>query len=284
MAQSEIGFQLPELTVGDFERGWIRFELIAAAKDWNNAKRLAIIPTLLHGKLIDFYTELEDATKADLAALKAALQEKAGFKTDPLVALRKFNLRDQQPNERVNDYASDLKRLFKQAYPEEETNSAVLLQRFLTGLQPPVARQMLLRKKPANLKDAIEDAKAVEYALAFEDVEAGLSSEPINLFHKKGNRQQEQQVQDKYLQLCQTVETLTKQVESLETSLRKVQEDPPLRSRFPQASRYGHRGRQRGRGTCHCCGQYGHFYRQCPLNYQGPAPTVDSRWSKPRTL
>ena len=242
MAQSEIGFQLPELTVEDFERGWIRFELIAATKDWNNAKQLAIIPTLLRGKLIEFYTELEDATKADLAALKAALQEKAGFKMDPLVVLRKFNLRNQQSNERVNNYASDLKRLFKQAYPEEETNSAVLLQRFLTGLQPLVARQMLLRKKPSNLKDAIEDAKAVE--IAFEDVEAGLSSEPINLLHKKGNKQQEQQVQDKYLQLCQTVETLTKQVESLETSLRKVQEDPPVRSRFPQASRYGHRGRQ----------------------------------------
>ena len=141
---------------------------------------------------------------------------------------------------------------------------------------------MLLRKKPANLKDAIKDAKAVEYALAFEDAEAGLSSEPINLLHKKGNRQHEQQLQDKYLRLYQTMETLTKQVESLETSLCKVQEDPPVRSRFPQASRYNHRGRQRGRRTCHCCGQYGHFYQQCPLNYQGPAPMVDSRWSKPR--
>ena len=283
MAQSDIGFQLPELSVDDFERGWIRFELIAAAKDWNTAKRLAIIPTLLRGKLIDFYTELEDATKTDLTALKTALQEKAGFKTDPLVASRKFNLRDQQPNERVNDYTSDLKRLFKQAYPDEGTNSAVLLQRFLTGLQPPVARQMLLRKKPENLSDAIENAKAVEYALAFEDAEAGLSSEPINLLHKKGNKQPEQQTQDKYLQLCQTVETLTKQVESLETSLHKVQEDPPTRPRFPQASRYDQRGRRRGRGTCHCCGQYGHFYRQCPLNFQGPAPMVDSRWSKPQT-
>ena len=80
---------------------------------------MAIVPTLLCGKLIDFYTELEDATKNDLAALKAALQEKAGFKTDPLVASRKFNLRDQQPNERVNDYVSDLKCLFKQAYPDD---------------------------------------------------------------------------------------------------------------------------------------------------------------------
>ena len=135
-----------------------------------------------------------------------------------------------------------------------------MLQRFLTGLQPPVACQMLLRKKPENLSDANKNANAVEYALAFEDTEARLSSEPINLLHKKGNRQPEQQTQDKYLQLYQTVETLTKQVELLETSLRKVQEDPPARPRFLQASRYGQRGRQRGRDTCHCCGQYGHFY------------------------
>ena len=171
---------------------------------------MVIVPTLLRGKLIDFDTELEDATKDDLAALKATLQEKAGFNTDPLVASRKFNLHDQQPNERVNDYVSDLKCLFKQVYPDEDANSAVLLQRFLTELQPLIVRQMLLRKKPENLNDAIEGAKAVEYALGFEDTEAGLSLEPVNLLHRKDSRQQYNQLQDEYLKLHKTVETLAK--------------------------------------------------------------------------
>ena len=89
---------------------------------------------------------------------------------DQLLASQKFNLRDQHPNEKVCDYASDLQRLFKQAYPEG-ADSPVLLQRFLTGLKPPIAHQMLLKKnKPENLKDAIDGAITVEYALGFEGV------------------------------------------------------------------------------------------------------------------
>ena len=82
MAQIEL--QLPELTTEDFQRAWTRFELVVAAKEWNEAKRLtivpSIVPTLLRGKLIliDFYTEFDEATKGDLhgSTLKLALQEK----------------------------------------------------------------------------------------------------------------------------------------------------------------------------------------------------------------
>ena len=36
----------------DCERGWTRFTLVAAAKEWDNAKRQTVVPTLLHGKLV----------------------------------------------------------------------------------------------------------------------------------------------------------------------------------------------------------------------------------------
>ena len=297
-AQTDLGLQLPELTVDNFQRAWTRFELVAVAKDWDEAKRRTVVPTLLRGKLIDFYTELEEGTRNDLAALKAALQEKAGLKTDPLVASRNFNTRDQRPNEKVIDYATELKQLFKQAYPGEGVDSTVLLQRFLTGLRPSIARQMLLQKKPDNLKSAIEGAVTVEYALNFESTEAGRSSEPINLLHNKDSKHKDNQLQEEYVKLHKTVENLTKQMESLETALRKSQETPPAKPRY-QVARQGQRGRRRDRGACHSCGEYGHFYRQCPLNYQGPtpmggsryhqyplnyqgsAPTVESRWSRP---
>ena len=89
MAQMEL--QLPELTAENFQRAWTQFELVAVAKEWNKAKQLAIVPTLLRGKLIDFYTEFDDATKRDLSRLKQTLQEKAGLKKDPLMASRNFN-------------------------------------------------------------------------------------------------------------------------------------------------------------------------------------------------
>ena len=74
--------------------------------------------TNFHGKLIDFYTKLDGATRNNLVALKLAFQEKAGLKIDPRMASRNFNLQDQQPNENINDYVSDFKHLFKQERSE----------------------------------------------------------------------------------------------------------------------------------------------------------------------
>lgn len=125
MAQLEL--PLPELVAEDFTRSWTRFELVASAKEWSTAKQLAVIPTLLRGKLIDYYVDLDDATKADLKLLKAALQERAGKKEDPLVVSRNFNKRNQNFDERVSDYASSLKKLFTSAYPGEALSSTVLL-------------------------------------------------------------------------------------------------------------------------------------------------------------
>ena len=94
----------------------------------NANKWLAVIPTLLRGRLIDYYVELDDETKGDLRLLKVALQERAGTKEDPLLASKNFNQRSQGPDEKVNDYASALKKLFKIPYPNEAATSTVLLQ------------------------------------------------------------------------------------------------------------------------------------------------------------
>ena len=53
---------------------------VATAKEWDEAKQLAVIPALLRGKLIDYYVDLNDTTKGDLKLLRAALEERAGKK------------------------------------------------------------------------------------------------------------------------------------------------------------------------------------------------------------
>ena len=73
---TSLDLQLPVLVAKDFQHGWTRFEFVAAAKEWTANKQLTVIPILLRGKLIDYYVELEDATKNDLALLKAALLDK----------------------------------------------------------------------------------------------------------------------------------------------------------------------------------------------------------------
>ena len=91
-------------------------------------------------------------------------------------------------------------------------DSTVLLQKFLTGLRPPIARQMLLKKKPENLSAAVKEAVTVEYALQFDQTNfepkiTYLSEQPINMITDKNKRTAKQ---DKYAKLQKTVEDLAK--------------------------------------------------------------------------
>ena len=144
---------------------WIRFELVAKAKELDAAKQLTVLPTLLRGKLLDHFVDSDDDTMSDLKKLHAAHIAASGMLEDPLSAAKSFSAHDQRPDEKVADFASAIKKLFRQAYPEERVASKVLLQQFLTGLQVPISQQLLLRGRPDQMENAIKDATEVEYAL-----------------------------------------------------------------------------------------------------------------------
>ena len=114
MAES-LELPLSEPLTEDFKWGWRHFEFIAAAKQWSAEKQLVVILTLLRGKLIDNYVKWPEATKADLGRLKAVLQDRAGIKEDPLIISKQFNQQNQELKEKVKDFASTLKLLFKDA-------------------------------------------------------------------------------------------------------------------------------------------------------------------------
>ena len=214
MAQMDL--PLPEITKEDFLRAWTRFELVAAAKDWNAAKRATVLPTLLRGKLVDIYIELSEETRGDLAEVKKALMSKAGLTKDPLVAGKEFIARIQKDGEPVNTFTSELKLLFSQAYPLEEPTSGILLQRFLTGLLPSLSRQVLLRGKPTSLEQAFKDAEEIEYALSFQtSVE-----QP-----KEINTLPPQQGSTELEKLQETLEKMSKRLGELEISLKEKEKD-----------------------------------------------------------
>lgn len=74
----------------NFKRAWTRFELLAKAKEWNAAKQLIVLPTLLQGKLVDYYTEFDDDTKGNIGKIRLTLAKATGRVEDPLVADRTF--------------------------------------------------------------------------------------------------------------------------------------------------------------------------------------------------
>ena len=56
--------------------------------------------------------------------------EAVGIVHDPLTAGQAFMSRHQSAGETVRDYAADVKKLFKESYPEEALSSPIFLQRF----------------------------------------------------------------------------------------------------------------------------------------------------------
>ena len=252
MAQS-LDLPLPEITVNDFHRSWTRFELVASAKEWDEAKQRLILPTLLRGKLVDAYVLLNDTARTSLGNIKKALIKGVGILRDPLITGQAFMSRHQSAGETVRDYVADIKKLFKESYPEEPQTSPILLQRFLTGLVPSICRQLLLRGKPTMIEQAITDATSIEYALNFEPASEECSE--VNIVHKPRPQQADSSDSQK---LHSLVESMTKKMAKLEAKL-----DSATRNQ----QRYS--GRRRPSNTdnpraCWQCGEPGRVCRYCP--------------------
>ena len=262
---TQLDLPLPEITVEDFKRAWTRFELVAEAKNWNEDKRKVIVPTLLRGKLVDIYINIDEETRGNLQNLKKELMRQAGLVRDPLTAGQSFMSRRQGPSESVSDFAADLKKLFVESYPDEQTTSAILLQRFLTGLLPNISRQLLLKGKPTSLEAAVVDARDIEFAFAFEPPQD--EQQDINVVHNKPvpTTTEAQKLQS-------VLEQVTKRLETLET---KLEASSKSNQRYnPQRLRSVRQQFRNPDRVCWLCGEVGHIRRQCPLNENGPARTV----------
>ena len=270
---------LPEITVEEFSRAWNRFELVSTAKGWDADKQAAILPTLLRGKLVDHYVDLDVATKVDLQQQKTALMGKTGLAQDPLTAGKSFIARCQRSGEKVADFASDLKKLFKQAYPEELLTSGILLQHFVTGLMPRISQQILLKGKPTKFEEAVMSAEGLEYALNFKhkSPDPTTQTDEINAVGKPHCSEDPKLI----TQVQQALDQMTERLESLETRLQldcdgsSYKSPRNFRCRGPSNGTRGKSKLNQECRSCWECGELGHLQRNCPhLNYHGPARTV----------
>ena len=93
---------------------------------------------------------------------------------------------------------------------------------------------MLLRNKPADFAAALKDATEIEYALEFDNTD--------NSINAIGHGAQKTAQTSDNVSLRQTLETLTKRLESLEATMQKTHKAQTT-SRSPQ-ERDGHSNRQ----------------------------------------
>ena len=188
--------------------------------------------------------------------------KQAGLVRDPLTAGQLFMSRYQLPGEKVRDFAAELKKLFTESYPSEPLTTAILLQRFLTDLSPPICHQLLLKGQPNSLDEAIKQATDAEYALSFESTQEEVHH--VNAVHQKLPQQPSQQSG----QLEIMMEKMTKRLEALETKL--------------QQPRGSYRRPKPPRRLCWICGEpgLGHLQKDCPLNEERSTQKVGG-WPKP---
>ena len=239
MAQ-QLELLLPEITTEDFERSWIRLNLVAAAKKWDKAKQLSIVLALLRGKLVEIFVDLEDEEKADIKTMKRALSAQVGLTSDLLASDRRFNDRKQEPGEKVSNYAREIKRFYSRAYPGEDAQSIVLVQQFLIGLWASISQQLLLKEHPATMDKVLKGAIDVEYALQF-------GQETVEVHAVQCT------IEDKCLeQLSQTVERMAMQMGKLESQLQADRNRPLERSSNSNRMARCH-------NLCFLCGQEGQF-------------------------
>ena len=125
--------------------------------------------TFLSEKLLDSYLELskEERSSLQFLALETLLVERCSLTKDPLVAGKQFMTRCQGQTEKTSKFVADIKPQFKCVYPSESGELAVLLQHFLTGLQPTISLELLLNVKPHSIVKAVKQANEIEYALKF---------------------------------------------------------------------------------------------------------------------
>jgi len=63
---TSLDLPLPEITSKEFQQAWTRFEL---AKEWSDDSKKLVLPTLLHGKLVEYYVDADNATRENLTDL-----------------------------------------------------------------------------------------------------------------------------------------------------------------------------------------------------------------------
>ncbi|KAL5484375.1 hypothetical protein EMCRGX_G020856 [Ephydatia muelleri] len=229
-------YALHEISVEDFERSWRRVELIATANQWNEEKKLTVIPALLRGKLLDFYAVLTSEERRDLVTMKKALSDRAGVTKDPLKSAKHFGERRQEAKESVRDFELGLRKLFKEAYPTEDADgSSAYLSRFITSLSPSIAREVLLRGTPDNIEDAVKKALDVERVMHY------VKKRETEVMKVDTSEKQRHDTTQEIL------EQIVKRMEALESRLEKPSYRPQ------QASR-----------RCYNCNEEGHYRRNCP--------------------
>ena len=215
-------------STGDAVEWFQRFEICSRANEWNDAKKVLKLPTLLEGEALAVWIELTDDEQKDYAITKKKIID--AIMPVRFVSLADFHKRMLMPGESLSMYVHQLKQLINQAMPDisAAAKEQLLFHQFLSGLPQEVSKQLRVTGATTTLTGAVEHAKLLMTIEHHGETAAITTKQP------------------EFLQLQQQLTDLSEQVAAL--SLRQP--------RIPQ----GHVGVRR----CFICNKVGHLQNACP--------------------
>ena len=142
---------------------WInRFEAIAERRYWNEETKLDNLLPKLQGKAGDFvFTQVIKQTLSNYSELVKELHSRFRVVETEKTYAAKFSQRRQRTDEKLEEYAADLKRLYANAYTNRysTTKQEDLVRRFLDGMHDSEARlEIEYHKEPIDIDQAVYHA------------------------------------------------------------------------------------------------------------------------------
>ena len=157
------GIKFPSFDGKEDWKVWIsRFEEIAERRNWDDNMKLDNLLPKLQGRVGDFvFTQLPKYTLRCYTELVKELNSRFRVVETKRAFASKFSQRVQKPNETVEEYAADLKRLYSKAYQQRDakTRQEDRVRKFLDGLKDNDARfEIEYNKEPEYIDQAVYHA------------------------------------------------------------------------------------------------------------------------------
>lgn len=260
-----------------------RFEAVATHNGWTDKEKLGQLLPRLQGKAGEFtFEELSSETLSNYKKLTKEIENRFGVIESNRTYQTKFRRRDQKNGEHIQNYASELKRLYSKAYPSRDrlTKQEDLVSRFLLGLLNEKARlHVELNRDPRTIEEAteyvIEYEEATKYPKAEEysyearrkptrqvkdsalDNKGKLSTSGWS--QSKGKKEHEQR--NEKATGFSNKNTMSQQSKYITQDDLKDVISQVLQS--VQQQNYGYKNDQKKSIICYRCGEPGHYANSC---------------------
>ena len=261
---------LPEPLEDGNAKSWFRrFDVCAAANEWDAAKKLVRLPTLLRGRTWAIYESLGETDNASYEALKKAIISRLNPDTDEdrLAAREQLTHRRLREGiESLDELARDIETLLDRSSPglPAEIRDSELRFHLMSALPEKVALQLKLLPKGTYAQTI---AKAREVILIYQRADTN-TTHPVS--HMK-----EAEESSRLDKMEETLKVMTEQLAAL-----SVNKASPRTRRCFKCGKVGHIAnncRSRSELTCYNCGKRGHSYQHCWSQGNGRGGVLNHR-------